>query len=92
MKKDNYIYEPLNLAQIVFLIIGSMIFLSGFIVAIIGLTYSATSKVVGTIEVDCFDEFENKIDGLVCQEEVKCSNVLKWFNDDECDNFKGWER
>jgi len=55
-----------------------------------GINYSTIEK-VDTIEVQCVDGNLNEIEGnLHCYKDVMCSKYFKFFNEEECKNYEGY--
>lgn len=64
-------------------------FLTFFVLMIVLATIHAASGEGYTSNkvVDCNDEDGDVIEGLVCHEEILCSDILRFLNEDECENF-----
>jgi len=68
------------------LIIVMLIFFL-FLLVIVGIE-ELTKEEVGIKKVDCYDIYENKIDGLQCNEIIYCGIMAEFFYKEDCRKIK----
>ena len=77
----------------IMLIVGlvALLFLFLFTILIVLWNFSTQEYLTDNI-VECNDKDGDLIEGLVCYDKIFCSNLLKFMNEEGCEEFVGGEK